>query len=95
MENFLVFAAIGLLTGSAARLLYPGRRFIHVLGTMFVGGFGAVVGGALSWNWWPAEVGDFHTGNLVVSVLGAAVAIVLWVGVGYQRSFHRVGAAAP
>jgi hypothetical protein len=32
MWNLPVFAVIGLLTGAAARLLYPGRRSTHILG---------------------------------------------------------------
>ena len=45
MWNLLVFAVIGLLTGAAARLLYPGRRSTHILGTMLIGIIGAVAGG--------------------------------------------------
>src|SRR5580692_1708884 len=86
MGNLLVFAAIGLLTGAAARLLYPGRRSTHILGTMLIGMIGAVVGGMISWSWWPAVDGEFHTGNLILSVLGAMTVIVLWAGVAYTRS---------
>jgi len=68
MENSLVFAVIGLLTGAAARLLYPGRRSMHILGTMLIGIIGAVGGGMVSWSWWPAVEGTFHTGNLIMSV---------------------------
>jgi uncharacterized membrane protein YeaQ/YmgE (transglycosylase-associated protein family) len=86
MWNLLVFAVIGLLTGAAARLLYPGRRSTHVLGTMLIGLIGAVVGGMISWIWWPAVDGEFHAGNLVLSVLGAMLVIMLWAGVAYTRS---------
>jgi uncharacterized membrane protein YeaQ/YmgE (transglycosylase-associated protein family) len=86
MWNLLVFAVIGLLTGAAARLLYPGRRSTHILGTMLIGMIGAVVGGMISWSWWPAVDGEFHTGNLILSVLGAMTVIVLWAGVAYKRS---------
>ena len=85
MWNLLVFAVIGLLTGAAARLLYPGRRSTHILGTMLIGLIGAVVGGLMSWIWWPAVDGEFHTGNLILSVLGAAIVIALWAGVAYTR----------
>jgi uncharacterized membrane protein YeaQ/YmgE (transglycosylase-associated protein family) len=86
MWNLLVFAAVGLLTGAAARLLYPGRQSTHILGTMLIGTIGAVAGGMISWSCWPAVDGEFHTGNLVLSVLGAMFVIALWAGVAYQRS---------
>jgi len=86
MWNLLVFAVIGLLTGAAARLLYPGRRSTDVLGTMLIGSVGAVLGGMISWIWWPGVDGEFHTGNLIWSVLGAAIVIALWAAVAYKRS---------
>lgn len=86
MEKYLVFAALGLLTGAAARLLCPGRRPLHILSTLLVGIVGALVGGMISWTWWPALDREFHTGNLILSVLGAGLAIVLGAGIAYQRS---------
>jgi uncharacterized membrane protein YeaQ/YmgE (transglycosylase-associated protein family) len=86
MWNILVFAAIGLLTGATARLLYPGRRSTQILGTMLIGIIGAVVGGMISWIWWPAVDGEFHTGNLILSGLGAATVIAFWAGLAYSRS---------
>jgi uncharacterized membrane protein YeaQ/YmgE (transglycosylase-associated protein family) len=53
---------------------------------MLIGIIGAVIGGMISWIWWPVEDGEFHTGNLILSVLGAMMVIVLWAGVAYQRS---------
>lgn len=85
MESFLVFAVIGLLAGGSARLLFPGRRPTRVLGTMLIGMIGAVIGGAMSWGLWPAVDGEFHSGNLLLSVLGAAIVIALWSGVAYVR----------
>jgi uncharacterized membrane protein YeaQ/YmgE (transglycosylase-associated protein family) len=86
MWNLLVFAVIGLLTGAAARLLYPGRRSTHILGTMLIGIIGAVVGGMISGISWPAVDGEFHTGNLITSVLGGMIVIALWSGIAYVRS---------
>ena len=88
MWNLLVFAVIGVLTGAAARLLYPDRRSTHILGTMLIGIFGGVAGGMISWTWWPAVDGEFHTGNLVVSALGALILIALWAVVVYKRSLR-------
>lgn len=86
METFFVFAVIGLLTGAAARLLYPGRRSTDILATIVIGMFGALAGGMISWRWWSAAAGEFQTGNLILSVLGAMTVIVLWAGVAYTRS---------
>jgi uncharacterized membrane protein YeaQ/YmgE (transglycosylase-associated protein family) len=86
MWNLLVFVVIGLLTGAAARLLYPGRRATHILGTMLLGMVGAVVGGMISWIWWPEVDAEFNTGNLILSVLGAMMVILLWAAVAYRRS---------
>jgi len=85
MWNLFVFAVIGLLTGAAARLMYPGRRSTHILGTMLIGMIGAVVGGMISWSFWPAVEGEFHTGNLILSAVGAVIVIALWAGVAYKR----------
>lgn len=86
MLNLLVFAVIGLLAGTAARLLYPGREPMRILGTLVLGMAGALAGGLISYSFWPAVEDQFQVGNLVLSILGAAVAIVFWAGVAYARS---------
>lgn len=85
MWNLIVFAVIGLLAGAAARLLYPRRQPTHILGTMLLGAVGAVVGGMISWGWWPVVDGEFASGNLIVSALGAVVVIAFSAGVAYMR----------
>ncbi len=86
MWNLIVFAVIGLLAGAAARLFYPGRQPMRILGTMAVGAAGALGGGMISWTLWPDVNGQFNTGNLVMSIVGAMMAIAVWAGVAYQRS---------
>jgi uncharacterized membrane protein YeaQ/YmgE (transglycosylase-associated protein family) len=83
--NLVVFALIGLFAGGAARLFYPGRQFMHILGTMVLGMTGALLGGLLSWSIWSAEAGDIHTAALLLSLLGALLALVLWPGTVYVR----------
>jgi uncharacterized membrane protein YeaQ/YmgE (transglycosylase-associated protein family) len=85
MGNVLVFAVIGLLAGAAARLLYPRRQPARVLGTMLLGMVGALGGGLISWIRWPAVNGQFHSGNLVSALLGAALVIAFAAGVSYAR----------
>lgn len=85
MLNLLVFAVIGLLAGAAGRLLYPGRRPLRILGTMLIGMAGALAGGALSWTYWPFVDGQFQSGNLIVSLIGAMIMLVLSAGFTYLR----------
>jgi uncharacterized membrane protein YeaQ/YmgE (transglycosylase-associated protein family) len=88
MWNLLVFAVIGLLTGAAARLLYPGRRPTHILGTMLIGIIGAAAGGMISWSWWPSVEGEFYVGNLIMSAVGGMLVIALWSAFAYIRSLN-------
>lgn len=95
MWNLLVFAVIGLLAGTAARLFYPGRQPVRILGTLLLGLAGAVAGGMISWLFWPVAEGGFHVGNVLLSLLGAMIVIVLWSGWAYARSISTSGDAAP
>ncbi len=85
MWNLLVFALIGLLAGTAARMFYPGRQPTQIIGTLVLGMVGALAGGMFSWIFWPAVEEQFHPGNLLMSMLGAMTVIVVWVGVAYAR----------
>jgi len=84
--NLVVFALIGLFAGGAARLFYPGRQPMRILGTLALGTAGAMLGGLLSWAMWPAVEGDIHTGALLMSLLGAAVLLVSWAVWAYARA---------
>ncbi len=55
---------------------------------MLIGIIGAVVGGMISWSWWPAVDGEYQTGNLILSALGAVIVIVVWAGFVYKRSLR-------
>lgn len=95
MWNLVVFAVIGLLAGTAARMLYPGRQPMRILGTLVLGLAGALAGGMLSWIYWPLVDRQFHSGNLLVSLVGAMIAIVFWAGVAYARSLSGARNIAP
>jgi uncharacterized membrane protein YeaQ/YmgE (transglycosylase-associated protein family) len=93
--NVVVFALIGAFAGGAARVFYPGRETMKMLGTVLLGVAGALAGGLLSWAFWPAAADEIHTGALVVSVLGAVLALVLWPSWFYWRSISgRAGSSA-
>jgi uncharacterized membrane protein YeaQ/YmgE (transglycosylase-associated protein family) len=86
MWNLVVFALIGLLAGTAARMLYPGKEPMQILGTLALGAVGGVVGGLISWAYWPEVDSQFHSGNLAVSIIGAFIMIAFWAGVSYARN---------
>jgi uncharacterized membrane protein YeaQ/YmgE (transglycosylase-associated protein family) len=88
MWNLLVFALIGLLTGTAARMLYPGRQPLRILSTMALGMVGALIGGMISYIYWPAVDDQFHSGNLLGSLLGAMIVIAFSAGVAYARKLN-------
>lgn len=86
--NLVVFALIGLFAGGAARLFYPGRQAGRILGTLVLGMVGSVLGGLLSWAFWREVNGEFSSGALLMSIVGAIVVLVLWASVSYAR---RIG----
>ena len=86
LANVVVFALIGLCVGGAARMFYPGRQPMRILGTLVLGMAGALLGGLFSWAVWPVMDAHVHSGALLMSFLGAALGLVLWAGVVYARS---------
>ena len=95
MWNLIVFALIGLLAGTAARMLYPRRQPMRILGTIVLGIVGALVGGMISYIYWPAVDDQFHSGNLLVSLLGAMIVIAFSTGVAYARRLNGYRATSP
>ncbi|HLJ93122.1 MAG TPA: GlsB/YeaQ/YmgE family stress response membrane protein [Gemmataceae bacterium] len=95
MWNVFVFALIGLLAGAAARMLYPGRQPIRILGTMVLGMVGALVGGMISYIYWPAVDDQFQSGNLLVSLLGAVIVIAFSAGIAYARRLNGYKTTSP
>lgn len=92
--NVVVFAVLGALVGAAARLLCPDRRFGRVLATLVVGAIGGVAGGMISWTYWPDVDQQFQAGNLIVSAVGAAIALVVGAAASYARRLRGSPAAA-
>jgi len=84
--NLVIFGLIGLFAGGAARLFYPGRQPMRILGTMVLGMVGSLLGGLLSWAFWPEVDGQIESAALLMSILGAMLVLVLWASVAYKRS---------
>jgi uncharacterized membrane protein YeaQ/YmgE (transglycosylase-associated protein family) len=85
MDNLIVFTLIGLLIGAAARMFYPGRQPLHILGTMALGTLGALIGWLVSWIYYPVVEGEIQSFSLLFAILGGMGVIVLWAGVSYGR----------
>jgi uncharacterized membrane protein YeaQ/YmgE (transglycosylase-associated protein family) len=81
MWNVLVFALIGLFVGTAARMFYRGREPRQVMETLGLGLAGGIIGGLFSWIFWPFVEGQFQSGNLLLSILGAMLTLGVWTGV--------------
>jgi uncharacterized membrane protein YeaQ/YmgE (transglycosylase-associated protein family) len=82
--SILSFILVGLIVGLLARLLVPGRDRVGLLGTLVIGGVGAVLGGWLA--------GAFFRGTAGVDWLasiGVAVLLVLLVRAGSRRGAWR------
>jgi uncharacterized membrane protein YeaQ/YmgE (transglycosylase-associated protein family) len=91
MGNLVIFAVIGLLAGAASRLFYPGRQPRQVVGCLLLGVLGAIAGGMISWSVWPAEDGQFQSGNIAASMIGAAIVLVVGAVVSYGRRLAGAG----
>jgi uncharacterized membrane protein YeaQ/YmgE (transglycosylase-associated protein family) len=89
MSDLIVFAVIGLLVGAAARLFYPGREPVRVLGTLVLGMAGGVLGGLISWAAWPPVDGQLYPVALLTSLLGAVFAVTAWACIAYGRRVAR------
>ena len=53
---------------------------------MLIGMGGALGGGIFSYVYWPFVEGQFQSGNLIVSLVGAITVLALSTGVMYARS---------
>lgn len=81
MLGFVWWLMIGLIAGALARLMVPGRQPMGWLFTMILGLVGSFVGGGISavlFGYDPRDPG-FHTGGLIMSTLGAIIALVVYV----------------
>jgi len=91
MWNLPVFVVLGFLVGAAARMFYPGRQTMRILNTLVLGVGGSLAGGMFSWLFWPSVAGQFQTGNLIMSIAGAGIVILIGAFVAYKRNLNYGG----
>jgi len=68
---------------------------MRILGTVVLGIVGALVGGMVSYLYWPPVDDHFHSGNLLVSLLGAMSVIAFSAGVAYARRLNGYRTTSP
>jgi uncharacterized membrane protein YeaQ/YmgE (transglycosylase-associated protein family) len=74
--SILGWLIVGLVVGSVARFLVPGRDPMGCLGTALLGIIGSFVGGTLS-NWYFNETLELRPSGILGSLLGAIVLVLL------------------
>ncbi|WP_193197629.1 GlsB/YeaQ/YmgE family stress response membrane protein [Nostoc sp. MG11] len=86
--NIIVWVALGLLAGAIAKVVYPGYQGGGILSTMILGVIGAFIGGSLLTLLQAGNLQLTAAGaglsiiGILVAVLGAIIAIYLWVLLG-------------
>jgi uncharacterized membrane protein YeaQ/YmgE (transglycosylase-associated protein family) len=85
--GFLWWLIIGLIAGGVARLLIPGKQPMGLLMTMILGLVGSVVGGLISTAIFSYSAADpgFHTGGLIMSIIGAVIVLGIYVAYAQRR----------
>jgi uncharacterized membrane protein YeaQ/YmgE (transglycosylase-associated protein family) len=81
MLAFLWWLIVGLVAGAMARLLIPGRQPMGWVMTMLLGLLGSILGGLISLGLFGADPNNpgFHTGGLIMSIIGAVIILGIYV----------------
>jgi uncharacterized membrane protein YeaQ/YmgE (transglycosylase-associated protein family) len=85
----LYLLVVGLIAGSVARLLVPGRDPMTLPQTILLGIVGSFVGGFLGWALFGANLdrGAVQAAGVFGSVVGAVIVLLLWRAVsGWGRT---------
>ena len=77
MLHIIAFIVIGLIAGLLARALVPGKQRMGLLATTLLGIVGSLAGGFIGTLLWHRNSGQFTPGGLILSVLGAIVALLI------------------
>ena len=90
MLAFIGWIIIGLFAGLLARLIIPGRQAMGWIMTIVLGLVGSIIGGFISTAVFGAERGDgmFNTSGLIMSTVGAVIALGLYLAVEKRRPSH-------
>ncbi|MGA9102153.1 GlsB/YeaQ/YmgE family stress response membrane protein [Aeromicrobium sp.] len=84
--GIVIFLIVGLIAGLLARALVPGKDSMGILATLLLGIVGSFVGGAIWALFSDDKILDFQAGGLILSVVGAVVALLIYNRVSGRRS---------
>lgn len=76
--GIIIFLIVGLIAGFLARAIVPGKDSMGILATLLLGVVGSFVGGALWAVFTDDKILDFNTGGLILSVVGAVIALLAY-----------------
>ncbi|MGJ9411897.1 GlsB/YeaQ/YmgE family stress response membrane protein [Aeromicrobium sp. CF4.19] len=84
--GIITLLIVGLIAGALARLLVPGKDPMGIIGTLVLGVIGSFVGGVIGSLFSGGSVLDFNTSGLILSIIGAIVALLIYRAVAGRRT---------
>ena len=83
----LTVIVVGAIAGALARLIVPGRQNMSILATIVLGIVGSFVGGFLGYLLFgkDASEGLLQPSGIIGSIIGAVIALVIYIQVGQRR----------
>jgi uncharacterized membrane protein YeaQ/YmgE (transglycosylase-associated protein family) len=79
MLHILWSIIIGFVVGLIARAIMPGTQHMGFIATTVLGVVGSFLGGVIGLVFWRPKAGArFHRAGLILSVIGAIIALYLW-----------------
>jgi uncharacterized membrane protein YeaQ/YmgE (transglycosylase-associated protein family) len=77
MLHLIWYIIVGFIAGCVAKALM--HTHLSITWTIVLGIVGSIIGGAVTHLFYPPSAGGrFHTGGLIVSILGAILVLYLW-----------------
>lgn len=85
----LLFLALGLVAGLLARAIVPGKDAMGILPTLVLGVVGSFVGGFIASLFTGAKVLDFNSSGILMSIVGAVVALLIYNRIAAARGITK------